>query len=161
MELAELRTITSERRWADVATHLLKQPRFGADASWFGTYWIESGHHIREQLGNDQKLVQLLRLLLTPYEGESMELFRGENKDRWSNGQIGLAWTSSMETARMFGRGLNAVHSGGVLLRAQFDAAAIISAPNSHSTYLGEAQFTVDPFLLVNTVATEFFPPIQ
>ena len=59
-----------------------------------------------------------------------------------------------------FGSGLNAVGSGGVLLKAHFEPEAIISGPNAHSNYLGESQFTVDPFAVTTILATEFFPAI-
>lgn len=127
----------------------------------FGTYWIEAGHHIREQVADDEFLMRLLRKMLPPYKGEGIELFRGENLDRWKSGAIGLAWTMNIDTARMFAGGLNAVCSGGVLLRAHVEPAAIISGPNTHSGYLGEAQFTVDPNSLRHVSALEFFPPIE
>ena len=58
----------------------------------------------------------------------------------------------------MFGRGLNAVGAGGVLLRARFEPEAIISGPNAHSNYLGEKQFTIDPFAQTAIAAVEFYP---
>lgn len=124
----------------------------------FDTYWIEAGHHIRSQIGNDSVLMQLLRHLLPTYNGQAIELFRGENKTRWEQKAVGLAWTSNRETARMFGSGLNAVRSGGILLRAWFEPEAIVAGPNPHSTYLGEDQYTVDPSLLINIDTLEFYP---
>ena len=126
----------------------------------FGTFWVEAGHHIREQISDDRTLVRLLRHLLPHYEGEALKLFRGENRNRWGNGAVGLAWTQNVETAKMFGRGLNAVGSGGVLLKARFDPSAIISGPNEHSSYLGEGQFTVDPFVTTTISVMEYFPAI-
>lgn len=56
-------------------------PLFSAETmNQFGTYWIEAGHHMRQQIWDDRLLVCLLRHLLPPYEGEAIELFRGENK---------------------------------------------------------------------------------
>lgn len=52
----------------------------------------------------------------------------------------------------MFGRGLNAVHPGGVLLSAFAPPSAIIAEPNAHSRYLGEDEFTVDPKMLTDIV---------
>lgn len=143
------------------ATSLLSKQKLPTEMmSQFGTYWIEAGHHMREQIGDDRLLVCLLRHLLPPYEGEAIELFRGENRDRWKSGAIGLAWSANAETARMFGSGLNAVSSGGVLLKAHFEPEAVISGPNAHSKYLGESQFTVDPLAVTTISATEFFPAI-
>jgi hypothetical protein len=160
MTLVQFRTIKEQKRWASYAIMLLDDQRLTPEATeQFGTYWIEAGHHMREQIGDDRLLVCLLRHILPAYEGESIELVRGENESRWKSGAIGLAWTSSTEAARMFGCGLNAVYSGGVLLKARFEPEAIISGPNAHSRYLGENQFTIDPFASTEISAIEFFPP--
>lgn len=111
----------------------------------FGTYWVEAGHHIRAQIDDDLIVLRLLRHLLPQYKGQAIELFRGENRARWESKAVGLAWTPNQKTARMFGSGLNAVGSGGVLLCAWFEPEAIVAGPNAHSTYLDEDQFTVDP----------------
>jgi len=161
MTLEEFRSITEQKRWGLHAALLLNghSPK-PEETDQFATYWIEGGHRIREQIADDRKLVRLLRHMLPPYEGVAIELFRGENKSRWESGAIGLAWTSNAETARMFARGLNAVHTGGVLLKAKFEPLAIISGPNAHSKYLGEDQFTIAPFLSRTFSAVETFPPV-
>jgi hypothetical protein len=114
---------------------------------------------MREQIADDRLLVRLLRHLLPPYSGESLTLYRGENLTRWERGSVGLAWTETIDVARMFGRGLNAANSGGVLLRGTFDPTAIISSTDAHSSYLGEAEVTVDPFSGADIVVLETFPP--
>lgn len=158
MALDQFRAIKEQGHWAAYAVTLLSERKLPAETmDQFGTYWIEAGHHMREQIADTRLLVCLLRRLLPPYEGKAIELFRGENRDRWKNGAIGLAWSADAETARMFASGLNAVGSGGVLLKARFEPDAIISGPNAHSNYLGESQFTVDPFAVTTISATEFF----
>lgn len=153
------RAIKEQERWAAYAESLLSERKLPFETmNQFGTYWIEAGHHIRKQIADDQQLVCLLRHLLPPYGGKAIELFRGENMDRWQSGVIGLAWSACAETARTFGRGLNALGSGGVLLKAHFEPKAIISGPNAHSNYLGESQFTVDLFAVTTILAIEFFP---
>lgn len=159
--LEELRLITERKEWAAYYRVLLRENAMvPATRDAFGTHWIESGHRIREQIANDRELVRLLRQLLPPYEGKTITLFRGENRARYRSGLLGLAWSSNLDTARMFGRGLNAVLSGGVLLRAQFAPTAIISGPNKHSTHLGEDQFTVDPLAATTLSAIEFYPVV-
>lgn len=161
MTLEHFRAIKEQGRWGAYATSMLSELELTPAAiAQFGTYWIEAGHHIREQIGDDQLLVRLLRRLLPPYEGESIELFRGENRSRWESKIIGFSWTANVDTARMFGRGLNAVDVGGVLLRARFESRAIISGPNAHSNYLGEGQFTVDPFAGTVISVVESYPAI-
>lgn len=161
MTLEHFRAIKEQGCWGAYATFLLSERELTPAAiAQFGTYWIEAGHHIREQIADDRLLVRLLRRILPPYEGKSIELFRGENRNRWENKIVGLAWTANVDTARMFGRGLNAVGGGGVLLRARFEPGAIISGPNVHSSYLGEKQFTVDPFARTAILVVEFYPAI-
>lgn len=157
----QFHAITEQKGWGPYAASFLTGQRLTPEAAdKFGTYWIEAGHHIREQIADDRVLVQLLRHILPLYEGEAIELFRGENRNRWEKHAIGLAWTSNLEIAKMFGSGLNAVHSGGVLLKARFEPQAIISGPNSHSRYLDEDQFTIDPFSSSTFSAIEFFPRV-
>lgn len=113
---------------------------------------------MREQIMDDRMLVRLLRHILPSYCGRPIELFRGENRSRWESGNIGFAWTTNIATARIFGCGLNAVSTGGVLLKAYFEPQTIISGPNAHSKYLGEDQFTVDPFSIGEISVIEFLP---
>ena len=162
MTLDDFRQTTKNAAWQSRALALLAVPRtHPAIAEQFGTYWIEGGHRIREQLADDRLLVRLLRHVLRPYEGGSVTLFRGENQERWKAGLIGLAWSADIDVARMFGRGLNSVSSGGVLLQGFFEPEAIISGPNAHSSYLGEGQYTIDPVHAVNIILIETFPPIS
>jgi hypothetical protein len=144
--IKELREITVAVRWSEIAKGLDDSSSHIFDQDAFGTYWIEAGHRIREQVGDDRALAKLLRLMLPPYTGGPVALYRGENRDRLAAGFLGFAWTSNLSVAEMFASGLNSVGSGGVVLSATFDAPAIICGPNAHSSYLGEEQFTVDPF---------------
>ena len=90
-------------------------------------------------------------------------LFRGENIERLKAGDIGLGWSSNPDVARTFGKGLNSTPGGGALLSGFFDPKQIIAGPIAHSKYLGEDQFTVDPFANTKTVITtvELYPPCR
>ena len=114
---------------------------------------------MREQIADDQLLCKMLRHALPPYQGSELKLYRGENIERWHARKLGLSWTTRIEVARMFASGLNAVRTGGVLLEGTFAQQAIISGPNSHSRYLDEEQFTVDPSLAEDLRQLENFPP--
>lgn len=146
MTRSDFQVVTRLRRWRSVVRDLLATSQCDQDTlTAFAEAWIEAGAHIREQVGDDSLLVRLLRMMLPPYRGGSIRLFRGENIDRFAASSIGLAWTPMRGTAEMFGRGHNAVESGGVLLSAVFPPASVISGPVAHSEYLGEDQYTVDP----------------
>jgi hypothetical protein len=153
--------ITSTNRWRAVAESIVLggQP-LPVSTDDFATYWIVAGHQMREQIEDDRLLCNLLRRVLPRYLGDTITLYRGENLDRWRTGTIGFAWTPSIETARMFARGLNAISAGGVLLFGTFEPCSIISGPNSHSNYLQEDQFTIDPFLTKDIQRLETYPPL-
>jgi len=147
--LARLRKITSTGTWRGIVESVLSnESELPSSQEDFGTYWIEGGHRIREQVSDDRMLSRFLRASLSAYANGPVTLFRGENQDRFSAGSVGFAWTSDSSVATMFARGLNAIGSGGVLISATLDAPAIISGPNAHSLYLGEHQYTVDPFAI-------------
>ena len=150
--------ITSERRWPAMARHLLQDPGSTYFRQALATYWITAGHHIRGQIGDERIVAELLRLVLPPYTGEAMVLYRGENALAYESGRIGFAWTPDMDVARMFGRGLNASPGGGLLLKARFAPGGILSGPNKYSLYLGERQYTTDPFAEVQIEVVERFP---
>ncbi len=141
-----LEQLTKSEAWRNTVLTLVHG---GTSSPWgnedFATYWVVAGHHIRKQVADDQLLVKFLRQVLPPYNGPSRVLYRGENKGRYLAGNVGLCWSQDEGVACMFANGLNAVGSGGVVLRATFEPSAIISGPNAHSRYLGEAQYTVDP----------------
>ena len=124
----QLQIITEKNGWKAYAETLLNHGQLTPEAKEkLGTYWIVAGHRIRDQIGDDRFLIRFLRFVLPPYEGDALELYRGENLYRWNKRIIGLAWTSDINVARMFGRGLNAVGSGGVLLKASFNPGDILT----------------------------------
>ena len=145
MTIDALRKVTQDRAWRKLALSVIEQRDvLPASIDSFGAHWIEAGHHIRQQINDDQMLCAFLRLSLPSYQGKELLLYRGENIDRFQAGKVGLAWTSDLKTAEMFGSGLNAINSGGLLLQAIFPVGSVITGPNAHSQYLGEEQFTVD-----------------
>lgn len=161
-QLEQMRRLTGNNGWRTVVASALKDRAPHFDKAAFDTYWIEGGHRIREQVGDDHQLAEFLWLSLPRYkakEGAWLELYRGENADRLRLGQLGFAWTPDRGTAEMFASGLNACGSGGVLLRALVGA-EIIAGPGAHSLYLGEHQYTVDPTAGFPVETLAEFPPI-
>jgi hypothetical protein len=151
--------IHSRNRWTELVKSLSNaEPASIAMKDSFHSQWVESGAFIRESINNDLILIKLLTLLLPPYDGDSLVLYRGENKTRFDEGRIGFCWTQDLSIAEMFGSGLNAYKSPGLLLRAEVPACSILAGPNEHSRYLGENEFTVNPSLLSNITVLEIFP---
>ncbi|WP_258086966.1 hypothetical protein [Xenorhabdus bovienii] len=124
----------------------------------FHLFWTERGAFIREKIANDQELTRLLRLLMPPYSGDGLELFRGENQERYQKGEIGFCWTISKEKAEQYARGLNSYHSGGVLLKCFAAKSAIIAGPHNHSVYLDEFEHTIDSAAIEDIDVMESFP---
>lgn len=156
---AVLERLTDSASWGEIVAKVL---RGDLALPWgyedFGTHWIVAGHRIREQVANDRALVQFLRKVLPPYSGAPLVLFRGESRERFLAGRIGLSWSTDQGVAEMFAGGLNSV-GGGLVLRAAFDQGGIIAEPNAHSRYLGEHQYTADPSAARRIEVVVEFPP--
>lgn len=133
-----------------------------AIAEAFHTYWTEIGFRVREAVSNDPLMLNALRLLLPPYHGPGLTLYRGENLDRWQQGRLGFGWTPRREVATMFASGLAASEgTGGILVCANVPCNAIIASPGKHSRYLDEDEYIVDPRHLGTIQALEQFPRIH
>ena len=127
----------------------------------FHTEWTIRGHRIREQAADDALLLKALHVLLPTYRGSELTLFRGESASRYNGCAMGFAWTTSEDTARMFARGLNAMHAGGgVLLSTHAPSEAIIAGPSKHSAYLQENEYVVDWRALRQIDLVDSFPCI-
>ncbi|WP_019530360.1 hypothetical protein [Dasania marina] len=122
------------------------------------TLWTVNGGHLRRKVENDELIASVLTLVLPGYEGEGMILYRGECRFLYEQNKIGFCWTSDFEVASMFASGLNAIESGGVLLKAFAPTAAILSEPNKHSAkQMQEFEHTCNPYLLENIVLVYAF----
>ena len=153
--------IEGDAAWLDFAQrHLKLSPPDEQAKSEFHLPWTVGGHRMREQLNDDDALLNMLRRWLPCYVGPALTLFRGENIDRLQCNHVGMCWTTTSGAAEMFARGLNAVYSGGVLLQCDVSSTAIIAGPSSHSLYLNEAEYTIDPRLLNNIKIVEKYPTV-
>lgn len=111
----------------------------------FHTQWHVSSHLIRELVGDDELVMDMLWVWLPRYDGAPLVLYRGENRGRFQSGKIGTAWSDLEKTARTFASGLNNTDMGGVILKVDAPANAIVAGPSAHSAnWLGEREFTVD-----------------
>lgn len=154
-----LDNIHSRNRWVEFVNSIDNtEPASIAMKNSFHCQWVESGAFIREKINNDSILLKLLTLLLPSYDGDSLVLYRGENKSRFDKGRIGFCWTTDISVAEKFGGGLNAYKSPGLLLRTEAPACSIIAGPNAHSRCLGENEFTVNPSLLSSITIIKTYP---
>lgn len=150
-----------EAEWHDLIRDLARLPPSSEKlAERFHTQWHVCHHYLRELVGDDDLLIDMLWVWLPRYQGPDLVLYRGENIDRFETGRIGTAWSDKQETAEMFACGLNAGGGGGVVLRANVPASAIITGPSWHSSqWLGENEFTLDTRKLVGIEAIVRFSP--
>ncbi|MDC9496228.1 MULTISPECIES: hypothetical protein [unclassified Pseudoalteromonas] len=124
--------------------------------------WTENGGHLRRKLSNDKLLLNVLKLTMPTYSGNGLVLYRGECHFLYQQNKIGFCWTPLQSVAEAFASGLNAIESGGVLLKAYAPTPAILSAPNKHSSdQMGEFEYTCDPNLLENIKTVQFFKKIE
>lgn len=81
MSLPALRELLKKNAWRATADGIVRsQQHIEASTIDFATFWIESGHRVREQVSDDKLLSSMLRQLLPPYEGDDATLYRGENR---------------------------------------------------------------------------------
>uniref|UniRef100_UPI000A41554D hypothetical protein n=1 Tax=Acinetobacter baumannii TaxID=470 RepID=UPI000A41554D len=86
-------------------------------------------------------------------------LYRGECQFLYKQGLIGFCWSPDVAVAEGFARGLNALESGGILLKAYAPSEAILAGPNQHSAnWLREDEYTCDPSLLVDLEMLRQYP---
>lgn len=121
--------------------------------------WTESGGHIRNKIRDDSLILRVLQAALPSYRGPGLTLYRGECQFLYEQGKIGFCWTPALDVATCFARGLNALESGGVLLKAFAPPEAILAGPNDHSTVqMGEFEYTCDASKLVSIEVLQRFP---
>lgn len=108
--------------------------------------WLESGDHLRQEVGDDLLLVRGLRVLLPPYDGPAVTLYRGETAGNRRDRTYGLSWSSDRNVAEAYATtGLcRTCEFGSVLLQALSPPEAIICAPAAHDDRFAEAEYLVD-----------------
>ncbi len=116
--------------------------------------WRQVGGDIRAMLRDDALCLQVLRLAMPGYHGEGLTLYRGESWFLFDEHSIGLCWTTSEDLARRYASGVNAVDSGGVLLRAYAPAAAVLAAPSQAE----DPVWLCDPSQLLRLTTLALFP---
>ncbi len=114
--------------------------------------WIQYGGDLRAKIRDDDLILAVLRKALPGYDGEGCTLYRGECWFLFDRDEIGFCWTPSQEIATSYAKGLNAVDTGGVLLRCYAPAEAILGMENT--------VFVCDPSRLLRLTTLELFPKL-
>jgi hypothetical protein len=111
----------------------------------FLAIWVNHGDSIRSAVADDLVLIDGLRVLLPPYEGPAMTLYRGEGAWNRRRRTYGLSWSADRGVGESFAQGLwQTCEGGSVLLESAAPAGAIICSPAMLGTDRDEAEYLVD-----------------
>jgi len=120
--------------------------------SQIATLWAQYGGDLRAKIKDDALVLKVLKKALPGYHGEGFTLYRGESWFLFDNDQIGFCWTTSEDIATTYAKGLNAVESGGVLLKCYAPPEAILAIENN--------VFICDPTYLLRLSTLALFPKL-
>jgi len=120
--------------------------------SQIATLWAQYGGDLRAKIKDDALVLKVLKKALPGYHGEGFTLYRGESWFLFDNDQIGFCWTTSEDIATTYAKGLNAVESGGVLLKCFAPPEAILAIENN--------VFICDPTYLLRLSTLALFPKL-
>lgn len=121
--------------------------------------WLTYGGDLRAKIKDDTLVLQVLKKALPGYAGEGLTLYRGESWFLFDQDAIGFNWTPSEEIASTYAKGLNAVESGGVLLKCFAPAESILAAPESIHPANGNV-FICNPGKLLRLTTLALFPKL-
>lgn len=124
-------------------SRLLSVPNAIKDA--FLQAWLSQGDGIRQRAGSDRELIRAMRILLPPYNGPAMQLYRGDGARNRRRRTYGLSWSSEREVAEAHANSMWRTTIGGsVLLETVAPPEAIICAVIDHDNGYGESEYLVD-----------------
>jgi hypothetical protein len=129
----------------------------------FSGVWQLDGDHIRSEVNEDRTLIEGLRVLLPPYTGDALQLYRGDSMWNRQRRSYGLSWTTELEVARGFADGIWRTYEGGsVVLSTLAPALAIISAPGvNHERFGAEKEYLVARRRLTSVEVIERFSQLS
>jgi hypothetical protein len=113
--------------WAMALSQLAKLQDVPAEIQeTFQSAWIET-KTVPAQVNNHRLVCAALRVMLPPYTGPAVRLFRGAGFNEHRKRQYSLSWTEDYATAERFARDYSVMHSGSVILETVAPPAAIIA----------------------------------
>jgi hypothetical protein len=107
----------------------------------FLAYWVQhKGFGIRE----DHRALRIVaRVLMPPYSGPAMRLYRGACIKEWRHRIYGFSWTSNIEVARSFAQNYSYVPGGNLVMETVAPRKAILCAVGAE-----EDEYIIDRKLL-------------
>ncbi len=122
--------------------------------------WTIYGGDVRARVRNDSLLLNVLKKALPGHDGNGVTLYRGESWFLFDQNQVGFCWSASEEVATRYAKGLNAVESGGVLLKCHAPPEAILAAPQDTSLTPHADVYICDPTSLLRLTTLALFPKL-
>lgn len=119
--------------------------------------WLTYGSDLRARIKDDNLILQVLQKSLPRYSGDGWTLYRGESWFLFDTNQIGFFWTPSETLATTYAQGINAVESGGVLLKCYAPTEAILAAPEAEGE---NSVWICDPTQLLRLSTLALFPKL-
>ena len=141
-----------------LCTHLTSVPADMQDA--LLEVWTHCGDALRGGAASDLIWVDALRVLLPPYTGPAVPLFRGEGAWNRRHRSYGMSWSANVGVADYFAsRGRSNYQGGTVLLQAEVPPEAIVCAPARLANGYAEDEFIVDRRRLRRVDVLKRYPP--
>jgi hypothetical protein len=124
--------------------------------------YVRSGDHIRQETANDLVLIKGLRILLLPYVGPSVSLYRAQNAPKPRARLYGLSWSTSREVAESYieWRWRRAT-GGSILLHTFAPPEAIICRVEGDEDVYRQEEYLVDRRRLHRVKRLAKYPPRQ
>ncbi|WP_157959875.1 hypothetical protein [Devosia submarina] len=111
----------------------------------FLKFWLTHGDTMRSQVASDLILIGGLRTLLPPYQGEPVQLFRGETAGNRQRRTYGMSWSAQRSVAESYASVRADRNDGGMVVLGTFaPTEAIISAPGLIVPGINEGEYIVD-----------------
>jgi hypothetical protein len=149
------------RLWRQTFEYIVQmQDLPGIDKSLITALWYQYGGDLRALIKNDALVLSVLKKCLPnahPHQANGITLYRGESWFLFDQNQIGFCWTPSEALATTYAKGLNAVESGGVLLKCFAPADAILAAPATAGE-IKQNLYICDPGRLLRLTTLALFP---
>jgi hypothetical protein len=125
--------------------------------------WVRHGVGLREEVNDDRLFVAGLRVLLPPYTGPALDLYRGDGFANRKYRTYGLSWSTDEGMADGFARGVwRTTEGGSVLLRVNAQPDAIICDTRAFPAYQDlEHEVIVDPRKLRGVTVVRRYSQIE
>lgn len=141
-----MRTMDRLECWCEIFKRLSLNPN-GVTGKQLLKFWVTYGlYHIPNSLKGDLVyFVDALKMLVPPYSGPSLKLYRGELEARHQNRIYGIAWTSRLEAAVVFARRREPDEGTGVVLEIDATPSMIVVRCEDSHLWNHEQEYIIDP----------------